>query len=115
MTSCKPPCQSYIYTIVGSRNNIITEKKFGETESLMIFWIINFGGLGYNIMLANMEITEESEHYMYDFESFVSEFGGISGTLSWIFILNSLGFWISNFSHHQKCYKKNCLNFFSNM
>ena len=36
----------------------------------------NFGGLGYNIMLANMEITEESEHYMYDFESFVSEFGG---------------------------------------
>ena len=39
----------------------------------------NFGGLGYNIMLANMEITEESEHYMYDFESFVSEFGGSLG------------------------------------
>ena len=35
--------------------------------------------LGYKIMLANMEITEESEHYMYDFESFVSEFGGSLG------------------------------------
>ena len=30
-------------------------------------------------MLANMEMTEESEHYMYDFESFVSEFGGSLG------------------------------------
>ena len=35
--------------------------------------------LGYKIMLANMEITEEFEHYMYDFESFVSEFGGALG------------------------------------
>ena len=40
VTSCKPPCQYHIYTIVGSRSNIITEKKFGETESLIIFWII---------------------------------------------------------------------------
>ena len=30
-------------------------------------------------MLANMEITEESKHYMYDFESFVLEFGGSLG------------------------------------
>ena len=35
--------------------------------------------LGYNILLANSEVIEKEEHYIYDFISFISECGGSLG------------------------------------
>ena len=35
--------------------------------------------LGYSIVLANSEVIEEEEHYIYDFISFTSEVGGSLG------------------------------------
>ena len=41
--------------------------------------IYDYFVLGYNIILANSEVNEEEEHYIYDFISFISECGGSLG------------------------------------
>ena len=47
--------------------------------------------LGYNIILANSEVIEEEEHFIYDFISFISECGGSLGLFlgfSFLMVLN---------------------------
>ena len=47
--------------------------------------------LGYKIILANSEVIEEEEHYIYDFISFISECGGSLGLFlgfSFFMVLN---------------------------
>ena len=47
--------------------------------------------IGYNIILANSEVIEEEEHYIYDFISFISECGGSLGLFlgfSFLMVLN---------------------------
>ena len=49
--------------------------------------------LGYNIILANSEVNEEEEHYIYDFISFISECGGSLGLFlgfSFFMVLDNL-------------------------
>ena len=77
-TSCLPPCNYYKYSHVGKKE-IVDTQEFGKQ---IIIWKVPLRKtkiLGYAIVLANKEIVVEREMVLYDFTSFVSEFGGSLG------------------------------------
>ena len=82
ITGCNQPCFYREFSQVG-KEVIRTFDKHG----MIFLWNLNRCKcvtpviilIGYNIILANSEVIEEEEHYIYDFISFTSEVGGSLG------------------------------------